>query len=193
MDLTEMSQNEPITQGELLPEGQLGLVAEQSPTTGEPLPDKAADPVETFEPGQVSPDGVVELSRRRRSRVVDVGVALPETFARVVVGEVDAPNRRLVIPVSLDQAAMLAMALKALPRRRPFLADVMVDVLNQFSMGIAMVSITGRQGEIYLAELTVVDSQGRQRNVPSRPSDALLIALTSPVHPPIMVDEALFG
>ena len=193
MDLTEMSQNEPITQGNLLPEEQLGLVAEQSSTTGEPLPDKAADPVETFEPGQVSPDGVVELSRRRRSRVVDVGVALPETFARVVVGEVDAPNRRLVIPVSLDQAAMLAMALKALPRRRPFLADVMVDVLNQFSMGIAMVSITGRQGEIYLAELTVVDSQGRQRNVPSRPSDALLIALTSPVHPPIMVDEALFG
>ncbi len=193
MDLTEMSQNEPLAQGDFLPEGQLGLVEEHSVTAAEPIVEQGADGADTSEVGPIPSDGVAELSRRRRSRVVDVGVALPETFARVVVGEVDAPNRRLVIPVSLDQAAMLAMALKALPRRRPFLADVMVDVLNQFSMGIAMVSITGRQGEIYLAELTVVDSQGHQRIVPSRPSDALLVALMSPVHPPIMVDESLFS
>ena len=136
---------------------------------------------------------VAALARRRRSHVADVGVALPETFGRVVIAEVDSPFRSFMIPVSLDQAAMIATTLKSLARKRPLLSDVLVDVLNQFSMAIAMVSITGRQGDVFLAELSVVDAQGRQRNMPIRPSDAILVALSAPVTPPIMVDDSLFG
>lgn len=136
---------------------------------------------------------VLRLSSRRRSRVVDVGVALPDTFGHVIIEETDEPNRRLSVPISLDQASMIAAALLHLPRRRPLLADVVSDLFDQFSMTIAMISITGRQGGVFLAEVTVVDSRGQQRTVPSRLSDAILLGLASPIMPPLMVSETLFG
>ncbi|MDA8102077.1 MAG: DUF151 domain-containing protein [Nitrospiraceae bacterium] len=138
-------------------------------------------------------DQVVRLSSTRRSRVADVGVALPETHGRVVIAEVDEPHRTFAIPVSLDQASMIATLLRSTPRRRPFMADVLVDILNQFALSVAMVVITGRQGDLYFAELTLFDKTAQQRVVPARPSDALLIALASSPPPPIMVEEALFG
>ncbi|MDA8261318.1 MAG: DUF151 domain-containing protein [Actinomycetota bacterium] len=136
---------------------------------------------------------VTQLATKRRSRVADVGVALPETHGRVVIAEVDEPHRSFSIPVSLDQASMIATLLRGLPRQRPFLADVLVDILNQFTLSVAMVVITGRRGDLYFAELTLFDKQAQQRVVPARPSDALLIALASSPPPPIMVEETLFG
>ena len=192
MEITEMSQDDPLGGGGEL-SGQAGDLALAEPTLSAALEPSPAITESAQNDAETPYEAVTELSRRRRSRVLDVGVALPETYGRVVIGEVDEPHRRFSIPISLDQAAMIAMALKALPRRRPLLADVMVDMMNQFSMGIAMVAVTGRQDEVFLAELTVVDAQGRQRNVPIRPSDALLLALVSAVHPPIMVDESLFS
>lgn len=146
---------------------------------------------EKAEPDVVN-DVIVELSRRRRSFVSDIGVALPETFARLVISEVDDPLRSFQIPVSMDQASMIATLLKANVRKRPFLSDVAIDILSQFSMGIALVSITGLQENQFLAEVTIVDNQGRQRVVPSRPSDAILLALSCTVQPPIMADDYLF-
>ena len=139
-----------------------------------------------------SDDKVLELGRKRRSMVTDVGVALPETFGRLRFTEVDEPCRSLEIPISLDQAAMIATLFKQNTRSRPFLSDVAVDLLNQFQMGIALVTISGRIDGVYLAEVTVVDNQGRQRIVPARPSDAVLLALSCAVQPPIMIEETLY-
>ncbi len=150
------------------------------------------DVIEAENVSDHSPNSVVELSKKKRSVVVDVGVALPETFARLVIQEVDDPHRNLEIPISLDQGAMIAMLLKNNDRQRPFLSEVTLDILNQYSMSVALVSIAGRKNDIFLAEITIVDDQGRQRTVPSRPSDAVLLALSCQVPPPIMVDETLF-
>ncbi len=143
--------------------------------------------------GESTADAVTQLASKRRSRVADVGVALPETHGRVVISEVDEPHRSFSIPVSLDQASMIATLLRGLPRQRPFLADVLVDILNQFTLSVAMVVITGRRGDLFFAEITLFDKHAQQRVVPARPSDALLIALASSPPPPIMVEENLFG
>ncbi|MDA8116101.1 MAG: DUF151 domain-containing protein [Actinomycetota bacterium] len=161
-----------------------------APPSGE---DGQEAPEETPGLAASTAEQVVRLSSTRRSRVADVGVALPETHGRVVIAEVDEPHRTFAIPVSLDQASMIATLLRGIPRRRPFMADVLVDVLNQFALSVAMVVITGRQGDLYFAELTLFDKTAQQRIVPARPSDAILIALASSPPPPIMVDEALFG
>lgn len=134
---------------------------------------------------------ISRLSKMRRCIVEDVKVILPETNGTLIIREVDEPNRRLEIPIGLDQASVLSIYLRGVDRVRPLLPEVVIDILNQYSINIAMVSITSMDGGIYRSEVTTVDSSGRSKSAPSRLSDAVLLSLASPLSPPLMVEESL--
>ncbi|MDA8277697.1 MAG: DUF151 domain-containing protein [Actinomycetota bacterium] len=138
-----------------------------------------------------SSDTISRLASRRRCVVEDVKVALPETNGTLIIREVDEPNRRLLVPIALDQAATLSVYLKRVPRVRPLLPEVLIDILNQYSINIAMVSITSKDGGVFRSEVTTVDSSGSAKSAPARLSDAVLLTLASPLSPPLMVEESL--
>ncbi len=134
---------------------------------------------------------ISRLAKMRRCVVEDVKVSLPETNGTLIIKEVDEPNRRLLVPIGLDQASTLSLYLKGVSRVRPLLPEVVIDILNQYSITIVMVSVTSKDGGIFRSEVTTVDSSGRSKSAPSRLSDAVLLSLASPLSPPIMVDEGL--
>ncbi len=138
-------------------------------------------------------EAISRLSMMRRCLVEDVRVLLPETNGTLIIREVDSPNRILKVPVGLDQASMLSIYLKGVSRVRPLLPEVMIDILNQYAVSIAMVSITSKDGGVYRSEVTTVDSSGKSKSVPARLSDAVLLTLASPLAPPLMVEESLLS
>jgi bifunctional DNase/RNase len=73
---------------------------------------------------------------------------------------------------------------------RPLTHELFARVLQQVRVDVIAVRVTGREQGNYLAELDLMASTGRER-VPCRPSDALVLALRTPVPAPILVDERL--
>jgi bifunctional DNase/RNase len=125
--------------------------------------------------------------------VRDVMVALPETFGRVVLGDVASPDRVLVIPVSLEQASQIAVGWRSMTVARPLTHQLMHDVLGTFGLRLEFVAIVGVHEGNILAELHIAPPRGAARTIPARASDAIGLALSSRPAVPIMVADALLG
>lgn len=128
----------------------------------------------------------------RQVIVTDVRVLLPETFGRLYLSELDPPKRSLSIPISLEQAGIIAGMLSGRGAPRPMTGDLLCDILAAFNLSIEVVQITGKSGGVYLGQVTVVGASGRPRMFPCRPSDGVIVALGQPLPVPILVDESLF-
>jgi bifunctional DNase/RNase len=63
-------------------------------------------------------------------------------------------------------------------------------VLRRCGVEVVAVRLVGRDGGNLLAQLDLMTPAGRER-VDCRPSDALVLALRSPVPAPVLVDERL--
>lgn len=124
--------------------------------------------------------------------VVSCEVVLPETYGRLSLRERDGAGRVLTIPVSLEQASQLSVAIRELATPRPLSHATFVEILSAYGIMFELVSITGMTRGNYLAEITSTGPDGTRKHFPARPSDAVLLALRSPIRPPIMVSEALF-
>ncbi len=133
------------------------------------------------------------LARLRQVGVQDVGVALPETFARLVLFDLDDKSNSFTIPISLEQGSQIAAALRGLKPPRPLSHQFFASVLLAFELRVEYVAITEIQGGNYVAEVAVSSVQGRVKTFGSRASDAVLMALVSDLPVPILADISFFN
>jgi bifunctional DNase/RNase len=118
---------------------------------------------------------------------VDVVMVLPSTHPVVVLQEADFPYRELRIPIGGPEGIAIGYASRQLPTPRPLTHELMSQLLESFGLTLDVVSITGLQGGMFTAEITVSGPTG-QRVLDCRPSDGIALALRQPIRVPIMAD-----
>lgn len=124
--------------------------------------------------------------------LVDVRVELPDTHAVVTLRERAEPGRALSFPIGQHEGVALALARRRVPTRRPLTHELLCATLDAFGVAIAAVRITGTEAGNYRAELVLV-REGSRRNLPCRPSDALVVAARQSLPVPILVAEGLLS
>lgn len=111
--------------------------------------------------------------------LVGVRVELPANQPIVLLKESNGP-RYLPIWIGAVEATAIAFALQGVETDRPLTHDLIVDVLASLGQRLDSVRITGLREGTFFAELVLVDADGIEVEVSSRPSDALAIAARLP-------------
>jgi bifunctional DNase/RNase len=118
---------------------------------------------------------------------VDVVLVLPSTHPVVVLQEADFPYRELRIPIGGPEGIAIGYASRRVPTPRPLTHELMNQLMENFSLTLEVVTITGLRGGMFSAEMTV-SGPGGQRTLDCRPSDGIALALRQQVRVPIMAD-----
>ncbi|HUZ21032.1 MAG TPA: bifunctional nuclease family protein [Acidimicrobiales bacterium] len=124
------------------------------------------------------PDTQIQL------RFAEVAMVLPSTSPVVVLEEIDAPNRQLLIPVGTPEGVAIAYAARRIPTPKPLTHELFTDVLESFSLTLEVVRITDVNGTAFSAELVLAGPSGT-RVVACRPSDGIALALRQRLPAPI--------
>jgi hypothetical protein len=122
----------------------------------------------------------------RQMRFVGVEMDLPSPHPLLVLREIDAPRRRLEIPIGAAEGIAIAYAARGVPTPRPLTHQLFTEVLRAFDVEMAAVRITDVSGKAFRAEI-VFSSPGGSRTISCRPSDAVALALRQPLEVPITV------
>lgn len=123
--------------------------------------------------------------------VVVARVALdPGSHSPVVLLEDKAHTVALPIWIGVAEARAIAMRLEGIASPRPMTHDLMTDVLNRVGVGLKRVVIGALRENTYHANL-VLDWDGREIEVDSRPSDAIALAVR--FEQPIFVHASLLS
>ena len=107
----------------------------------------------------------------------------------MIVAERDG-ERRLPMWIGPAEAAALAMALESAEAPRPFTYKLAASLVDAAGSAIAEVRITSLISQVFYAAV-IVRGPGGTREVDSRPSDAVNLALVTGA--PIRVDSGLFS
>lgn len=118
---------------------------------------------------------------------VDVVLVLPSTHPVVVLQEADFPYRELRIPIGGPEGIAIGYASRRLATPRPLTHEFMTRMMESFGLTLDVVQITGLQGGMFTADITVSGPTG-QRVLDCRPSDGIALALRQTIPVPIMAD-----
>lgn len=106
--------------------------------------------------------------------VVGVRVELATTTPILLLRERDG-NRYLPIWIGTPEATAIALALEGIETARPMTHDLMKTMLDSLGADVERVDVTSLDGGTFFAEL-VIESEGEQLAISSRPSDAIALA-----------------
>jgi hypothetical protein len=123
--------------------------------------------------------------------VVGVRVELPTNTPILLLRERDG-SRYLPIWIGTPEATAIALALEGIETARPLTHDLTKTLLDVLGADIERVDVTSLEGGTFFAEI-VIESDGEQFTISSRPSDAIALATRtgSPVYAtPELLDEA---
>lgn len=134
------------------------------------------------------PDG--ELPAFRVMDVVGVAVDLPDQYPVVTLQEAEPPMRELAFRVGMPEGVALANALHRIESPRPQTHELLTTVIQRLGADVVAVRLVGRTGAVYLAELDLMATRGREV-LSCRPSDGLALALRQPTPAPVLADERL--
>ena len=99
-------------------------------------------------------------------------------------------KRELAMFIGPFEAQAIAIPLQGITPPRPYTHDLMLAMLHRLHATVKRVVITDLRDNTYYADL-VLDVQGQELLLDSRPSDAIALALRE--NAPILVTEAVFG
>ena len=116
--------------------------------------------------------------------VVGVRIEMPANQP-ILLLKATEPAYYLPIWVGAIEANALSIAQRGLTPPRPMAHALLLDTLEAYESSLADVTITGRDGQIFLAELHTNDG----KSISARPSDAVTLALTAQC--PVYVDSEL--
>ncbi|MCU1489755.1 MAG: hypothetical protein JWM85_1160 [Acidimicrobiaceae bacterium] len=119
-------------------------------------------------------------------RFVDVVMVLPSMSPVVILEELDWPSRQLRIPIGAPEGVAIGYASRGIRTPKPLTHELMIDLLEAFSLTIDAVRITGVSGASFTAELTCSGPSG-SRTLPCRPSDGIALCLRQTLWPPLLV------
>jgi hypothetical protein len=122
----------------------------------------------------------------RQVRFVGVEMTLPSPHPVLVLREIDAPFRRLEIPIGAAEGIAIAYAARGVPTPRPLTHELFTDALVAFDIEVATVRITDVAGAAFRAEIALTSPLG-SRVLSCRPSDAVALALRQILEVPITV------
>jgi RNA polymerase sigma factor (sigma-70 family) len=108
----------------------------------------------------------------------------------MVLAERGGGRRRLPIWIGPAEATALALALESVESPRPFTYKLAAGLLEAAGSRLSEVRITRLMDSVFYAAV-IVEAPAGMREVDSRPSDAVNLALVTNV--PIRVDSRLFG
>ncbi|MFQ6673783.1 MAG: bifunctional nuclease domain-containing protein [Fidelibacterota bacterium] len=111
----------------------------------------------------------------------------PSKGYAVVLQEVGGERRKLPVIVGSFEAQAIALALENVDTPRPMTHDLISTILQEVSIHIKEVVITHLADGTFFAEIRVEANGSERRDVDSRPSDAIAIALR--LGAPILVSE----
>jgi bifunctional DNase/RNase len=105
----------------------------------------------------------------------------------VVLKQVDA-ERYLTIWVGPYEAEAITVALQEVEMVRPLTHDLLKNIFGAFNARVTRVEIVKLQDDIFYGNI-VVEADGREMQIDSRPSDAIAIAVRA--HVPILVHHSV--
>ena len=106
----------------------------------------------------------------------------------VVLNEING-DRRLPIMLGSYEAQAIAIAMESIDTQRPLTHDLLINALKGLGMSLKNVTIKRCEDEIFFSTINIVSPNLVEKNIDSRPSDAIILALK--LHCPIFVNELL--
>ena len=117
------------------------------------------------------------MSDRVAMEVVGVRVELPTNTPILLLRERDG-TRYLPIWIGTPEATAIALALEGIETSRPLTHDLIKTLLDALGADIERVDVTSLDEGTFYAEL-VIEAEGEELTISSRPSDAIALATRS--------------
>ena len=108
----------------------------------------------------------------------------PNRSYAVILKELDG-DRKLPVLVGAYEAQSIAMAMEYLETPRPLTHDLIVNLINGIEGKLSSVKITKLEDGVFFSILDIQSNSLGHKEIDSRPSDALAVALR--MHSPILV------
>jgi bifunctional DNase/RNase len=109
-------------------------------------------------------------------------------YKRVVMLKEKTNSRYLPIWIGHFEADAIAIPMQNVPVSRPLTHDLLGSVVSALGATVSQVVINKLADETFYAKL-IIEVEGKQVEVDSRPSDAIAVAIRAKV--PIFVDESV--
>ena len=122
--------------------------------------------------------------------LLGVRVELPANTPMMLLKETDGDGRLLPILIGNSEAASIHSAMQGLQPPRPLTHDLLSTVIEVLDHRIDRVIITELRDHVFMAELSLVDSDGVTTSLSCRPSDACALAIRTDA-PIYATDEVL--
>ena len=106
----------------------------------------------------------------------------------VVLNEING-DRKLPIMLGSYEAQAIAIAMESIDTQRPLTHDLLINALQGLGFSLKNVTIKSCEEEIFFSTINIVSSNLIEKQIDSRPSDAIILALK--LHCPILVNELL--
>ena len=121
--------------------------------------------------------------------VVGVRIEMPSNQPIVLLKEISG-SRYLPIWVGTAEATAIAFSQQGMSPQRPLTHDLLVNILENQKIKLRSVHLTELRDGVFYSDLILVDEQGGEEKISSRPSDALALAVR--VDAPILARTELF-
>jgi len=122
--------------------------------------------------------------------LLGVRVELPANTPMMLLKETDGDGRLLPILIGNSEAASIHSAMQGLQPPRPLTHDLLCTVIEVLDHRIDRVIITELRDHVFMAELSLIDSDGVTTSLSCRPSDACALAIRTDA-PIYATDEVL--
>ena len=122
--------------------------------------------------------------------VVGVRIEMPSNQPIVLLKEISG-SRYLPIWVGTAEATAIAFSQQGLKPQRPLTHDLLVNILASEKIRLRSVHLTELRDGIFYSDLVLVNENGEEQKVSSRPSDAVALAVR--VEAPILATNELFN
>jgi len=121
--------------------------------------------------------------------VVGVRIEMPSNQPIVLLKEISG-SRYLPIWVGTAEATAIAFSQQGMIPQRPLTHDLLVNILENQKIKLRSVHLTELRDGVFYSDVILVDEQGGEEKISSRPSDALALAVR--VDAPILARTELF-
>jgi len=112
----------------------------------------------------------------------------PNRSYAVILKELDG-DRRLPVLIGAFEAQSIAMAMEYLETPRPLTHDLITNLIKGIDANLSAVKIIKLKDGVFYSVLDIQSNKIGHREIDSRPSDALAIALR--MHAPILVSKEI--
>ena len=109
-------------------------------------------------------------------------------YQRVVILKEKESDRYLPIWIGPSEADAIAVKLQGVAVPRPLTHDLLNSIIDTLGAAVNSIIVSDLKNDTFFAKV-VIDAEGRQLEVDSRPSDALALAVRTGV--PIFADESV--